>query len=211
MLKIIELFAGIRAFSLASEWIGGFETVEAVEINSYCNEKMLKRYPNVPIHEDIRTYHPAIPADVIVGEAHVKVTAKQEKVKAQKTHAQDLSLSSFELFKNLCLDLSFGKMSTARSLVDSLEKPSPNSIDLAMDSMLKSYQQRRLERPTKEKGSLWLPTPTALSKPPEAKYSKAGQTKLDLKLRSLGLLDAGKVRSCQTTAWIMGFSIDWLG
>lgn len=66
-LKIIELFAGIRAFSLASEWIGGFETVEAVEINPYCNEKMRKRYPNVPIHEDIRTYHPAIPADVIVG------------------------------------------------------------------------------------------------------------------------------------------------
>jgi DNA (cytosine-5)-methyltransferase 1 len=67
MLKIIELFAGIRAFSLASEWIGGFETVEAVEINPYCNEKMRKRYPNVPIHEDIRTYSPNLSADVIVG------------------------------------------------------------------------------------------------------------------------------------------------
>lgn len=66
-LKIIELFAGIRAFSLASKWIGGFETVEAVEINPYCNQKMLKHYPDVPIHEDIRTYHPAIPADLIVG------------------------------------------------------------------------------------------------------------------------------------------------
>ncbi len=64
---MIELFAGIRAFSLASEWIGGFETVEAVEINPYCNERMLKHYPNVPIHEDIRTYHPKIFADVIVG------------------------------------------------------------------------------------------------------------------------------------------------
>ena len=66
-LKMIELFAGIRAMSLASEWIGGFETVEAVEINPYCNQKMLKHYPDVPIHEDIRTYHPAIPADLIVG------------------------------------------------------------------------------------------------------------------------------------------------
>ena len=36
-IKMIELFAGIRAMSLASEWIGGFETVEAVEINSYCS------------------------------------------------------------------------------------------------------------------------------------------------------------------------------
>lgn len=66
-LKMIELFAGIRAFSLASDWIGGFETVEAVEINRYCNEKMLKHYPNTPIYEDIRTYTPTISADVIVG------------------------------------------------------------------------------------------------------------------------------------------------
>ena len=66
-LKMIELFAGIRSFSLASSWIGGFETVEAVEINSYCNQKMLKHYPNVPIHEDIRTYTPSVSADIIVG------------------------------------------------------------------------------------------------------------------------------------------------
>jgi DNA (cytosine-5)-methyltransferase 1 len=66
-LKMIELFAGIRAFSLASDWIGGFETIEAVEINPYCNQKMLKHYPHVPIHEDIRTYHPRLSADLIVG------------------------------------------------------------------------------------------------------------------------------------------------
>ena len=66
-LKMIELFAGIRSFSLASSWIGGFETVEAVEINSYCNQKMLKHYPNIPIHEDIRTYSPHLSADLIVG------------------------------------------------------------------------------------------------------------------------------------------------
>ena len=66
-LKMIELFAGIRAFSLASKWIGGFETVQAVEINPYCNQKMRKHYPDVPIHEDIRTYSPNLSADVIVG------------------------------------------------------------------------------------------------------------------------------------------------
>ena len=66
-LKMIELFAGIRSFSLASSWIGGFETVEAVEINSYCNQKMLKHYPNVPIHENIRTYSPQLSTDLIVG------------------------------------------------------------------------------------------------------------------------------------------------
>ena len=66
-LKMIELFAGIRAFSLAAKWLDGIETVEAVEINSYCNEKMKKHYPNVVTHGDIRTYSPQIQADVIVG------------------------------------------------------------------------------------------------------------------------------------------------
>ena len=66
-LKMIELFAGIRAFSLAAKWLGEIETVEAVEINSYCNEKMKKHYPNVVTHGDIRTYSPQIQADIIVG------------------------------------------------------------------------------------------------------------------------------------------------
>ena len=64
---MIELFAGIRAFSLAAKWLGGIETVEAVEINQYCNEKMRKHYPDVSTHGDIRTYKPKIRADVIVG------------------------------------------------------------------------------------------------------------------------------------------------
>ena len=64
---MIELFAGIRAFSLAAKWLGGIETVEAVEINPYCNEKMRKHYPDVSTHDDIRTYSPQIRADVIVG------------------------------------------------------------------------------------------------------------------------------------------------
>ena len=66
-LKMIELFAGIRAFSLAAKWLGEIKTVEAVEINSYCNEKMEKYYPNVVTHGDIRTYSPQIQADIIAG------------------------------------------------------------------------------------------------------------------------------------------------
>ena len=87
-LDMIELFAGIRAFSLASEWIGGFRTVEAVEINPYCNEKMKKHYPNVPIHEDIRTYSPKLSADVIVGGSpcqNLSSQGKQEGLKGDRS------------------------------------------------------------------------------------------------------------------------------
>ena len=98
-LKIIELFAGIRAFSLASEWVGGFETVEAVEINPYCNQKMLKHYPNVPIHEDIRTYHPPIPADVIVGGSPCQGNSQAGKGEGSKDSRSGLITEFFRVIQ----------------------------------------------------------------------------------------------------------------
>lgn len=99
MLKIIELFAGIRAFSLASEWIGGFETIEAVEINPYCNEKMRKHYPNIPIHEDIRTYHPSLSADVIVGGSPCQGNSQAGKGKGSKDSRSGLITEFFRVIQ----------------------------------------------------------------------------------------------------------------
>jgi DNA (cytosine-5)-methyltransferase 1 len=98
-LKMIELFAGIRAFSLASEWIGGFETVEAVEINPYCNEKMRKRYPNVPIHEDIRTYSPNLSADVIVGGSPCQGNSQAGKGEGSKDSRSGLITEFFRVIQ----------------------------------------------------------------------------------------------------------------
>jgi len=68
-LKIIDLFSGIGGFSYAAEvLVGGFETVQFVEIDPYCQQVLNTHWPHVPIHGDIQTYEPARhSADVICG------------------------------------------------------------------------------------------------------------------------------------------------
>ena len=56
-LKILDLFSGIGGFSYAAEKIvGGFETTQFVEIDSYCQSVLRKNFPNIPIHDDITTF-----------------------------------------------------------------------------------------------------------------------------------------------------------
>ena len=68
-LKIIDLFSGGGGFSYAAEkLVGGYETIQFVEIDSYCQKVLKKHWPNVPIHDDIKTYKPEPhSASVIVG------------------------------------------------------------------------------------------------------------------------------------------------
>lgn len=69
LLKVIDLFSGIGGFSYAAEHlVGGFETVQFVECNPWCQRALRKHWPLVPIHSDICTYEPAHKAaDVICG------------------------------------------------------------------------------------------------------------------------------------------------
>jgi len=56
-LKLLDLFSGIGGFSYAAEKIvGGFETTQFVEVDSYCQSVLRKNFPNTPIHDDIRTF-----------------------------------------------------------------------------------------------------------------------------------------------------------
>ena len=56
-LKLLDTFAGIGGFSYAAEkLVGGFETVQFVEIDPYCQKVLNKNFPNIPIHDDISTY-----------------------------------------------------------------------------------------------------------------------------------------------------------
>ena len=68
-LKIIDLFSGGGGFSYAAEkLVGGFKTIQFVEIDSYCQKVLKKHWPTVPIHDDIKTYKPdPYSASVIVG------------------------------------------------------------------------------------------------------------------------------------------------
>ena len=67
-LRMIDTFSGIGGFSLAARWLGGFETVQFVEREPFCQRILRKHWPAVPIHDDICTYEPTTgAADVIVG------------------------------------------------------------------------------------------------------------------------------------------------
>jgi len=56
-LKLLDTFSGIGGFSYAAEkLVGGFETTQFIEIEPYCQKVLKKHWPNVPIHDDIRTF-----------------------------------------------------------------------------------------------------------------------------------------------------------
>jgi len=67
-LRLLDTFSGIGGFSLAARWLGGFETVQFVERDPYCQRMLAKHWPTVPIHDDICTFNPERgSADVVVG------------------------------------------------------------------------------------------------------------------------------------------------
>jgi len=68
-LKMIDLFSGGGMFSYAAEkLVGGYETIQFCEIDSYCQKVLKKHWPDVSIHDDIKTYKPKPnSASVIVG------------------------------------------------------------------------------------------------------------------------------------------------
>lgn len=55
MLKHLDLFSGIGGFALAAKLVGGIETAQFCEIDSYCQKVLNKNFPGVPIHNDITT------------------------------------------------------------------------------------------------------------------------------------------------------------
>ena len=57
-MKVIDLFSGIGGFSLGLESTGGFETVQFVENNKWCQKVLAKNFPGVPITGDIKNYEP---------------------------------------------------------------------------------------------------------------------------------------------------------
>ena len=66
MKTVIDLFSGIGGFALGLESTGYFKTIQFVENEKWCQKILNKNFPEVPIHEDIKTYK-GYDADVIVG------------------------------------------------------------------------------------------------------------------------------------------------
>lgn len=51
----ISLFSGVAGIDLAAHW-AGFQTIQFVEQNEFCQRVLAKHFPGVPIHDDIRTF-----------------------------------------------------------------------------------------------------------------------------------------------------------
>ena len=68
-LRLLDTFSGIGGFSYAAEvLVGGYETVQFVEREPFCQQILRKHWPDVPIHNDIITFEPELgSADVICG------------------------------------------------------------------------------------------------------------------------------------------------
>lgn len=57
-LRHLDLFSGIGGFMLAAKR-AGFTTIQAVEIEPFCRAVIAKNFPEVPLHDDVRTYSAA--------------------------------------------------------------------------------------------------------------------------------------------------------
>ena len=54
---MLDTFAGIGGFSYAAtKLVKGFQTTQFIELDPFCQKILRKNFPNVPIHDDIRTY-----------------------------------------------------------------------------------------------------------------------------------------------------------
>jgi len=51
----LDLFSGIGGFALAARW-AGFQTVQFIENELYCQKVLQKNFPGVPIHGDIHDF-----------------------------------------------------------------------------------------------------------------------------------------------------------
>ena len=65
----LDLFSGIGGFALAAQMAGGIKTAAFCEIDPWARQVLAKNFPNVPIHDDVRTLDPANygPIDLITG------------------------------------------------------------------------------------------------------------------------------------------------
>jgi DNA (cytosine-5)-methyltransferase 1 len=55
-LKHLDLFSGIGGFGLPSQWVGGIQTTQFVEINAWCRRLLKQNFPGIPTHDDIATF-----------------------------------------------------------------------------------------------------------------------------------------------------------
>jgi DNA (cytosine-5)-methyltransferase 1 len=59
LVRHLDLFSGIGGFALAAQMVGGIKTVGFCEIDPWARRVLNKNFPNVPVHEDVKTLNPS--------------------------------------------------------------------------------------------------------------------------------------------------------
>ncbi len=88
MLKVLSCFSGIAGLELGLHVAGlsdKFQVTQFIEKSKYCQQVLQQHYPNIPVHDDIRTFT-ATPGqfDVAVGGfpcQDISVAGKQAGIK----------------------------------------------------------------------------------------------------------------------------------
>lgn len=62
----LDLFSGIGGFALAAKW-AGINTIQFVEIDGFCQKVLMKNFPDVPIHSDIKSFNCNTQIDFLTG------------------------------------------------------------------------------------------------------------------------------------------------
>jgi DNA (cytosine-5)-methyltransferase 1 len=65
-MRVLDLFSGIGGFSLGLER-AGMQTIGFCEIDPYCRRVLARHWPDVPCHDDIRTFDDLPDADIVCG------------------------------------------------------------------------------------------------------------------------------------------------
>lgn len=66
-MRIGSLFSGIGGLELGLERAGLGEVVWQCELDPFCNRVLRKHWPNVERHNDVRTFKPTKPVDILCG------------------------------------------------------------------------------------------------------------------------------------------------
>ena len=127
-MKMLSLFSGVGMIDLSGQW-AGIETVAMCEIEPYAVSVLERRFPNVPIYNDVRT--------LTKGKLKENGIDKEEFEIAKKSIYGDTvaSLNSVDTISNILADYHF-KGNNMFDYIDEIANATIEDVTKRLDCML---------------------------------------------------------------------------
>lgn len=85
-LRVLDLFSCVGGHALGLHAAGEFETVRFIEANPYRRQVLGERFPEIPQHDDVETYHGTTgEADIAIGGPPCQRTSKASAIHGKRT------------------------------------------------------------------------------------------------------------------------------